>query len=316
MPKLMKFAWLAVAGTLIGQTTPPASTPVEMVVTTGHSFGRVPPAFTRDDVMVTQNWEPLVITSLIPLRGDRAGLELFVVVDNCSNCEPGSVFEDLRRFLMAQPATTAIGVASIDGGRLKVIETPTPDHARAVKALSVPTGDQPISPFPAVTKLIKGWAQGASHRAVLLISNGIDPEAKGEYQSESAETALETAQRGGVTVYAIYHPSADYATTDASRLYSGQVQLAHLATETGGEAYFLGFGPLPSAAPLLADLAEHLANRYLLQFLVSPAEGRGELRDITVKSKIDNLDLMVPNKVWVPGRPSGSSGRSSRGGNQ
>ncbi len=61
------------------------------------------------------------------------------------------------------------------------------------------------------------------------------------YQDSTAEAALEAAQRAGVTVYVIYHPSADYLATDSSKIYSGQVQLAHVADETGGEAYFLGF---------------------------------------------------------------------------
>ena len=86
----------------------------------------------------------------------------------------------------------------------------------------------------------------------------------------SAEAALEAAQRAGVTVYAIYHPSADYFASDPSKIYAGQVQLAHVADETGGEAYFLGFGPLPSLAPFLADMADHLANQYLLEFLPIP----------------------------------------------
>ena len=104
-------------------------------------------------------------------------------------------------------------------------------------------------------------------------------------QDPSAERAIEAAQRAGVTVYAIYHPSADYLRHDYSKIYSGQVQLAHVADETGGEAYFLGFGPLPSLAPFLADIADHLANQYLLEFLATPGDGTGALQQVTVKSK-------------------------------
>jgi hypothetical protein len=49
--------------------------------------------------------------------------------------------------------------------------------------------------------------------------------------------------------------------------------IEHVADETSGEVYFLGFGPMPSLAPFLADLAEHLANQYLLEFVVKPGEG-------------------------------------------
>ena len=70
----------------------------------------------------------------------------------------------------------------------------------------------------------------------------------------------------------------------------------------------MGFGPLPSLAPFLADLADHLANQYLLEFLAKPDEGPGELQEVTVKSKLPDIELMAPDKVWVPGRRPGSSG--------
>ena len=100
----------------------------------------------------------------------------------------------------------------------------------------------------------------------------------------------------------MYHPSADYLSSDLSRIYTGQIQLAHLAVETGGEAYFISFGPLPSLAPFLADLNDHLANQYLLQFLANPVEGPDALEQVMVKSKVHDVELMVPDRTWIPGR--------------
>jgi hypothetical protein len=131
-----------------------------------------------------------------------------------------------------------------------------------------------------------------------MISNGIDPAATDERQNPSAEAAIQGAQRAGVTVYVIYHPGADYVSTDPSQLYLGQVYLAHVANETGGEAYFLSFGPLPSLGPFLADIADHLANQYLLQFLVRPANN-DSLQDVTVKGKVPGIDLMAPSRAGV-----------------
>ncbi len=79
-----------------------------------------------------------------------------------------------------------------------------------------------------------------------------------------------------------------------------------MADETGGEAYFLGFGPLPSLAPFLADMADHLANQYLVEFLATPAHGDGELEQVTVKSSNSDIEVMVPDKVWVPAATSPS----------
>jgi hypothetical protein len=135
-----------------------------------------------------------------------------------------------------------------------------------------------------------------------MISNGIDPASPAEMleADPSVEGALRAAQRAGVAIYAIYHPSANYTSTDTSKVYSGQVQLAHLALETGGEAYFLGFGPMPSVAPFLADLSDHLANRYSLEFIGRP--GSTTLQRITVKSTNSDVELMVPDRVPVVAR--------------
>lgn len=283
----------------------PAGTPAQMIVTVGHHYGHVPPVLTKDDLMVTQRYEPVAVTNLIPLRGERARLELFLLVDHCSNCEPGSKFEELSQFIRSQPPTTTVGIAYILNGRLQVAENPTTDHDRAVKALNTPEGSKPASPFNALADLIRSWpqtcSQGRCRRAVVMISNGINPSAKEKLQDPSAEEALEAAERAGVTVYVVYHPSADYLKTDSSQLYSGQVQLAHVADETGGEAYFLGFGPLPSLAPFLTDLADHLANQYLLEFIPNLVEGQGTLQSVTVKSKVPDIEVMVPDKVLVPG---------------
>ena len=294
---------LAAACSLVAlaQTSVPAGTPAEVVVTVGHYFGPETPALTQDNLTIAQQYEPLPITNLIPLRGDRAGLELFLLVDNCSSCEPGTKFEELRRFIVAQPSTTSIGVAYIRNRSLEVAENPTQDRDRAVEALNVPEGNKPASPYDALTALINRWGETSSRRAVLMISNGIDPTATERAEDPAVETAIAAAQLARVTVYAMYHPSADYLSSDMSKIYNGQVQLAHLAVETGGEAYFVSFGPLPTLAPFLADLSDHLANQYLLQFLANPVEEPGTLERVTVKSKVHDVELMVPDKTWIPG---------------
>ena len=285
--------------------------PSRIIVTTGHYYGHEPPLLTANDLTVTQNDHPLTITSLTPLRGDHAALELFVLVDNCSTCEAGSQFVELSDFIAAQPQTTSVGLAYILNGQLQVAVNPTPDHTRATKALSLPEGGKPSSPYGALADLIKGWPQGSPRRAVLMISTGLDPAAADPMSpSKSADAAVEAAQRAGVTVFAIYHPTADYLTTDFSKILAGQDQLAHVAAESGGEAYFLTPGPLLSLSPFLADINEHLANQYLLQFRADRGTSADELEEIQVKTKTaSNLDLMTPSKAFVPHTGSRTSNR-------
>jgi hypothetical protein len=282
---------------LWAQSTPP-NAPAQVIVTIGHVYSRPAPLLTASDLTVTQDYAPLPISQLVPLRGDRGDLELFLLVDNCSNCEAGSQFEDLRKFISAQAVGTRVGVAYIQDGRLSVALEPTSDRKQAIQALNTPTGNKPASPFAALAELIRNWKPDSGRHAVLMISNGIDPEASEGRQVASAEAAIEAAERAGVVVYAIYHPSADYATADFQKLYTGQVQLAHVAIETGGEAYFLGFGPLPSLAAFLSDIADHLANQYLLEFLARPGEAPA-LEEITVRSKLEGVEIVAPSKTWI-----------------
>ena len=55
-----------------------AGTPAQMMVTVGHHYGHVPPVLTRDDLIVTQHYEPLPVTDLIPCAA--------TVLDSNSSC--------------------------------------------------------------------------------------------------------------------------------------------------------------------------------------------------------------------------------------
>jgi hypothetical protein len=285
---------------------------VAQVVVTNNSYDHEPSVLTADDVIVTDGYNPLPVTALVPLRGDRADLEIYVLVDNSSNSDLGERFMELREFLDSQLPTTSIGVAYIRDGRLEVAQRPTHDRARAMQALARPSGNIPSNPFRALAELIEGWHPDSSRHVVLMISSGIDPGASG-LTNESVEIALQSAQRAGVMVYSIYHPAADYPTIGFMATYSGQAQLAHLSTETGGAAYFQSPGPLPSFVPYLADIGEHLANQYLLKFGTN-SETRGGLQDVSVTSKIRDVHVTAPWRVSVPAPPDLTSDPLANGG--
>ena len=282
------------------QSTPPAGIPTRVLVTIGHHYGHAPATLSKQNFTIAEQYDPRPVVDLVPLRDERAGLEIFLLIDNCSSCEVGSKFEELVKFIRAQPPATSFGVAYIQDGKLKVAENPTGDRERVIKSLNPPAGSKPASPFGALADLINGWKQDSERRAVLMISNGINPGGIENREDPSTEAAIEAAQRAGVTVYAIYHPSADYLTNN-SKIYSGQLQLAHVGIETGGEAYFLSYGPLNSLGPFLADINDHLANQYWLEFLANPSEGQGGLQSISIHTDLPDLEVIVPGRIWVPG---------------
>ena len=93
---------LACSSVITAQT---ASHPavVARIVVTNNCYYHDPPALTAEDVIVTHEYKPVPITALLPLRGERADLQLYVLVDSSSNWELGESLADLRQFVTAQP---------------------------------------------------------------------------------------------------------------------------------------------------------------------------------------------------------------------
>lgn len=141
MFRRISFAVLAaISAVAFAADKPVTAVPVHMVVTVSDHRVGTAAAFTGEDLVVSAKDVPLPVTAFIPLEGERASLELFLLVDDCSNCEFGPKFDELRRFISLQAPTTAVGVAYIRNGALEVIENPTKDRARAIRALTTPSG--------------------------------------------------------------------------------------------------------------------------------------------------------------------------------
>jgi len=293
-------------GCMLGTAQNQAPQTAQMVITLADHTLQGSRALEREQVSVSQPAGPVEVTGWIPLVGENAGLDLFVIVDDASNYQTGRKFEDLRRFIRSQPPSTAIGLACIHGGALQVVEDPTRDHEKVALALRDPAGSTVANPFAAVTELIRRWPQNALRREVLLISDGIDSSVTGNFGNEHADALIDEAQRAGVLIYILYHPSVDYLTRDLWQIQAGQTSLGHISYETGGEAYFMGFGPLRSFEPFLTDVAGHLTHQYLVQFNARPCRVPS-LQPVTVKTSVRDAELMAPDKVWV-GNPARQPG--------
>ncbi len=68
------------------------------------------PEISHEDVIVKQGKDRLKVTNWTPARGDRAGLDLFILIDDASDTSLGSQLGDLSSFINAQASTTAVGV--------------------------------------------------------------------------------------------------------------------------------------------------------------------------------------------------------------
>ena len=79
----------------------------------------------------------------------------------------------------------------------------------------------------------------------------------------------------------------------------GQSNLAQLAEQTGGEAYFQGFQTPISYAPYLEQLADHLNHQYRLEFLARQERG-GIYRRIRLETEVPNAELLAADRIYVP----------------
>jgi len=265
----------------------------KVVVTVADHMNHKPPVLKRGDLADAASMR---ITNVAPLYGDK---ELYILIDDAANYDFGAKLQELRGFVDTQSASTALGLAFIRDGELKVVQTPAKDHQLVARGLRAPAGSKPGSPWCALAGLIAGWPAGVERREVLMITSGIDKTTDGAAPScGNADTALAAAERAGVSIYAIYHPVADYAKEEWRRVDNGVVELSHVCYETGGEAYFVTHSAVETITPFLDDIAEHLNNQYRLTVVFDAAPEPG-LRDVYIHPVSPDLELMAPTKVWV-----------------
>ena len=216
----------------------------------------------------------------------------------------GPQLDDLGRFINSQPDTTMIGVAYMRDGTADIAQNLTSEHAQAAKALRLPLGTvgAMASPYLSIGDLIKRWPEGKVRREMLVVSDGIDRFGGVGPANPYVDTAIERAQRAGIIIHAIYSTGVGHYGHTYWRFYWGQNYLSKMASETGGEAYFLGLGNPVSFAPYLEDLTRRLTNQYLLTFLAKPGKKPG-LQSVKLRTEVPNAELVAADKVYVPGQP-------------
>jgi hypothetical protein len=270
----------------------PGGVEARLVVAVADHMNHHPQPLKQEDLSETPSMR---IAGITPLHG---AAEVYVLIDDAANYDFGSKLQELRSFVNAQPASTAVGLAFIKDGELSVAQAPVKDHQSLARALREPSGSKPGNPWCALSNLISSWSGNGERREVLMITSGLTG---GAVACANAESAIASAQRAGVAVYAIYHPAADYDKKEWRDVDAGVVELAHVCYETGGEAYFISHSAMETVAPFLDDIAEHLANQYLLTVVFDSAPGPG-FRDVYLHTASPSLELMAPARVWVGDR--------------
>src|SRR5579862_261798 len=304
---LAMVAILAATPRLRAQDAPAASTvPVRMTVTASVDSDKRMPEIKKEDVAVGQGKERLQVTEWIPAQGDRAGLDLFMLIDDASDATLGSHLDELRAFINAQPSTTSIGIGYMRNATVQIAQNFTTDHTAAAKAVRLAMGSTGAygSPYLSVIDLMKRWPAHQNRREVVMLTDGIDRARRGLpwrglSVSPDVDSAGDFAMRTGTVIYTIYVPGVGRLRRNYWEATSGQLGISKLSDVTGGESYYLGLQTPVSLKPYLDQLQNALDHQFLLSFSAKPGKGAG-LQPVSISTEVAGVDLAAADAVWVP----------------
>jgi hypothetical protein len=305
---LVIFAYALTSVCFLHAQTPVSTVPVQMTVTVDVlGEGKRIPQINREDVMVKQGKDSLQLTDWFAACEDRAGLDLFILIDDASDSSLGTQLNDLREFIRAQPATTSVGIGYMRNATVQIAQNFTNDHAVAAKAIRLPIGTAGAygSPYLSVIDLMKRWPERMSRREVILVTDGIDRARRGlrynglSWISPDVDTASAVAQRTGTIIYTLYTPGVGRLAHNFWEANNGQNGMAKLSEETGGVSFFLGLQPPVSFKPYLDQIKRTLENQYVMTFQAKPAKKAG-LQRVNLATEVAGVELVSADNVWVP----------------
>lgn len=256
----------------------------------------------RQTITVYENRKLQEVAGWVPLRGERSGLQLVVLLDDSSRFNLGEQLNDIRSFINGLPPNAQVAIGYMRNGTPNLVQNFTSNHAQAVKALRLPTGEAGGngSPYFCLSDLVKHWPGGDNsvRREVIMVTDGVDRYSGARFDPENpyVQAATSDAQRAGVIVYSIYYRSAGRYDRGALVTDGGQNYLTQVSGSTGGKVYLQGLGNPVSFAPFLSDIQRKLQSQYELSFTSTAKPG---LQQIRVKTSQPNTSLEYPSRVPV-----------------
>src|SRR5271156_595476 len=258
----------------------------------------------RQTISLYENRKLQEVAGWVPLRGERSGLQLVVLLDDSSGGNLGLQLNDIRSLITGLPPTTQVAIGYMRNGTPNLVQNFTSDHAQAAKALRLPQGiaGSNGSPYFCLSDLVRHWPGGDSNvrREVIMVTDGVDRYSGARFDPENpyVRAATSDAQKAGVIIYSIYYRGAGRVDRSFAVTDGGQNYLTQISGDTGGKVYLEGFGNPVSFAPFLSDIQSKLQNQYELSFVSTAKPG---LQPIRVKTNQPNTRLQFPARVPVGG---------------
>lgn len=237
----------------------------------------------------------------------ESGAQVAILIDEGLRQTIGTELRSLSSFVNELPEGTQVAVGYMRNGTVFMASSFTTDHAAAASSFRLPLGSPGISasPYFCLSEFVKHWPTDQSvpgARFVLMITNGVDPyNGSTSLQNQNSpyvQSAIQDAQRAGVSVSSIYFGDAGYRGAMSS--FSGQGYLNQVAEETGGQAYYQGVGNPISLAPFLGQFRKMLSETYVASFMSLGSTRK--LQRIQMQTSRHDVKLRAPQYVQAGNR--------------
>ncbi|HZD48207.1 MAG TPA: hypothetical protein VE178_05615 [Silvibacterium sp.] len=273
----------------------------QAVITVTGKNNESPAPLRQQDLKVQVAGKSAPITDLVPLRGDRAGLDLVILIDGSARTSLGTQLGDIQGFVKSLPPTTAVGIAYMANGRAVFSGPLTTDKAKALQALRLPAGSpgSSASPYFCLSDLAKHWpsTDRDNRREVVMITDGVDPyNLRFDPENPYLQTAINDSIRAGLIVDSIYWHDQGRYDQGLYQNNAGQSLLNLVSQATGGKSYWQGLGNPVSFSPFFEDLGRRLQNQYELGFDV-PAKSKAQIVSLKVKLTMPDTKIDAPERV-------------------
>ncbi|HEY2972417.1 MAG TPA: hypothetical protein VGJ48_07885 [Pyrinomonadaceae bacterium] len=250
------------------------------------------------DLTVNEDGEPQTILS-VRAMGTNSPINLIVLIQDDVVSSIGLEMKSLAEFIRRLPRGSRVSVGSLRAGSLQLRQKFTADLEKAAKSLRGPIGIASVAPYNPYIEVIEALkrfdAQPAGRRAVLLVSDGLDTshgiDSSGPTQSLDLQRAINEAQRRGVAIYSFYAPTVTTA-TDGNLVPNAQSSLQRISDETGGRAFFQGFGAPVSFDPFIKELNSALDRQIALTYLSTHLK-KGFHR-VKISSSTSGVEISYP----------------------
>lgn len=225
------------------------------------------------ELTVNEDGEHQTLLSIRAI-GTSSPINLMVLIQEDVVASVGLEIKSLAEFIRGLPRGSRVSVGSLRTGSLQVRQKFTSDLEKAAKSLRGPIGVAGVAPYNPYIEVVEATrrfeAQPAGRRAILLVSDGLDVsrgiDSSSPTQSLDLQRAITEAQRRSIAIYSFYAPTASTA-ADGTLIANAQSSLQRLSDETGGRAFFQGFGAPTSFDPFIKEVSAALDRQIALTYL-------------------------------------------------